>query len=262
MTAVNIVCKSCGSAVSASDLNMEKLIARCVSCNRLFDFHDQLGSEEAPRAMSYRRAPVPMPESIVLVENDRALASTGPEMPYREGAAKSVVSFSLVRRWYTRKYIFMAFFCVAWDSFLVFWYASVLTHTRASGTLIAVLFPIAHVAVGIGISYSTLAGFLNRTTITVRNGTLSLLHGPLPWRGNRSLPLEEIDQLYCEQVVSSNSNDSSSSISYSVFARMKTGAALKLLSGLPEADQALFIEQAIETRVGIEDVPVGGELAR
>lgn len=259
---MNVVCKSCGSVVSASDLNMEKLVARCTRCNRLFDFHDQLGSEESPRAMSYRRAPVPMPESITLVEDDRPAAFEGAAMPYREGAARRVASFSLERRWYAPKYIFMAFFCVAWDSFLVFWYSTVLSHGASGGNLIAIVFPVAHVAVGVGLTYSTLTGFLNRTKITVRNGTLSLRHGPLPWAGNRSIAVDEIDQLYCQQVVSTRSNNSSPAITYAVFARTKNGAALKLLSGIPEADQALFIEQAIETRVGIEDVPVGGELPR
>ena len=44
--------------------------------------------------------------------------------------------------------------------------------------------------------------------------------------------------------------------------KTKDGELVKLLAGLPEAEQALFIEQAIETRLHIDDVEVAGELPR
>jgi hypothetical protein len=44
--------------------------------------------------------------------------------------------------------------------------------------------------------------------------------------------------------------------------KTKDEALVKLLGGLPEAEQALFIEQTIETRLRIDDVEVAGELPR
>ena len=37
------------------------------------------------------------------------------------------------------------------------------------------------------------------------------------------------------------------------------GSTIELLKELPSPDQALFLEQRIEERLGIEDAPVGGE---
>jgi hypothetical protein len=74
------------------------------------------------------------------------------------------------------------------------------------------------------------------------------------------MPVEDVAQLFCQEVPTRNRNDSSAT--FTVVALMKSGETVKLLSGLPSADQALYIEQAIESRLGIADVPVGGEIPR
>jgi hypothetical protein len=51
-------------------------------------------------------------------------------------------------------------------------------------------------------------------------------------------------------------------LTYNVCAVLKGGQRVTLLSSLPEIDQALFVEQAVEEYLGIEDRPVGGELPR
>ena len=55
----------------------------------------------------------------------------------------------IVRRWFGPQVIFMTLFAVAWDVFLVFWYSM----AGGSGNLMMLLFPLIHVAVGIGITY-------------------------------------------------------------------------------------------------------------
>ena len=54
--------------------------------------------------------------------------------------------------------------------------------------LIAFLLPIAHVAVGVGLTYYTLTRLMNRTRIEVSRDELTIRHGPLPWRGNMDAP--------------------------------------------------------------------------
>lgn len=253
---MQVVCKGCGKVVAVADVNMEKLVARCTGCNTLFDISDQLPESRATGSPARRRGPVPMPQSIVVREGERPLELVESRTPYRAGEPPPpAADFTIVRRWFSPKYVFMAFFCVAWDSFLVFWYSH-----ATSGPWIVSVFPIAHVAVGIGLTYSTLAGFFNRTTIAVERGSLSIRHAPVPWMGNRTVATADLDQLFCQQKISGRTNNSGPSVSYAVLARLKDRRILKLLSGLPEADQALFIEQAIETRLGIEDVAVLGEL--
>jgi hypothetical protein len=95
---------------------------------------------------------------------------------------------------------------------------------------------------------------VNRTRIAVENGVLSVRHGPLPWPGNRTIAVAELAQLFCEEVIGNKG-----SRSYRVSALLKSGRKTQVLRGLGQADQALFIEQALERRLGITDVPVAGE---
>jgi hypothetical protein len=49
--------------------------------------------------------------------------------------------------------------------------------------------------------------------------------------------------------------------SYSLLGIDQQGRKVKLLSGIEDKDQVLYLEQALERRLGIEDSPVAGELA-
>ena len=80
-------------------------------------------------------------------------------------------------RWFSWKYLPLAFFCVAWDSFLIFWYSMAFS---TGSPWIMIVFPIAHVAVGVGLTYYTLAGFLNRSQVILDRTSFSVTHGPLP----------------------------------------------------------------------------------
>ena len=167
-------------------------------------------------------------------------------------------NWRITRRWFSCVFIFLAFFCVFWDGFLVFWYSIAF---GAGAPLIAKLFPILHLALGIGLTYFTLAGFVNRTTIEVASDELTIQHGPLPWFGNHRLPVDQLEQLYSRQVVNQGKNGRIS-YSYKVNAVTREGKKITLLSGLTESDQALFVEQQLEQHLGIKDRPVPGELPR
>src|SRR5262249_46570692 len=113
------------------------------------------------------------------------------------------VGLWITRRWFSGAFIFLAFFCVAWDSFLVFWYTMAF---GANAPWIFKVFPIIHLAVGVSLTYFTLAGFVNHTTIHVDGEDLTVRHMPLPWFGNHRLPLRQLDQLYSQQEVNRNRN--------------------------------------------------------
>jgi hypothetical protein len=168
---------------------------------------------------------------------------------YRESAAPDL-RFLLVRRWYGPGLFVMIPFCLFWDGALVLWYRSVI-ETRS---FVQLVFPLFHVAAGTFLTYVTLCGFFNRTRIAIQNGILSIAHGPLPWPGNRSVPTKEIEQLFCREHVGRRGPRS-----FSVEARRKEGEAIVLVQNLTDADQALYIEQALEKCLGIEDEPVPGD---
>src|SRR5262249_40895239 len=117
-----------------------------------------------------------------------------------------------------------------------------------------------HVAVGVGLTYTTLAGFFNQSILEVTRGEISVQHGPLPWFGNRVLSTMDIDQLYCEENASNSQNGSSRN--YNLSALLKNGSKLELLKNLDSPEIGLYIEQQIETWLGIKDKPVAGEIPR
>ncbi len=160
-------------------------------------------------------------------------------------------------RWFSLKYIVFAGFCVLWDGFLIFWYRTALQNPNPGN--IALWFPLLHVSVGVGLTYWTLAGFLNRTVIRVSQGSLSIQHGPLPWLGNRTVQTSEIRQLYREEIVSTGRRGTTSS--YPVSAVLHSGGKLKLIT-TDAPDLSLALEQEIEKQLGLTDVRVVGEMRK
>ena len=194
-----------------------------------------------------------------------ALRAPMPERLVREPLPNGV---RFTYRWFGPQFAFLVFFCVAWNAFLYFWYAKAIAGVDwAQGLgaleghrLMMILFPIAHVAVGVGLTYYTLCGFVNRTIVEVAGRVITISHGPLPWRGNRTIPGSDVQQLYREEITRRTKNGTSTS--YQLSAVQKDNRKLKLLSGLGGADLALFLEQEIERALGIRDQAVTGEMRK
>ncbi|MBN1344564.1 MAG: hypothetical protein JXQ73_17875 [Phycisphaerae bacterium] len=231
---MHLYCKTCGEPIDADDVNIKLAIAKCRSCNAVFGFAEQLAGQEARKARR-NRDDVPMPKAITVDPWGHDLTIT--------------------RRWFSWIHVFLVFFCIAWDSFLVFWYFMAFTE---KSPLIFKIFPIFHLATGVGLTYFTIAGFLNRTVIKVASGILSVRHTPLPWPGNHRIETAGLDQIYCTEEI--RHGEDNASFNYVVNAKLTDGRKVKLLTGLDEPDQALFIEQQIERHLGIEDRPVRGEM--
>ncbi|MFT3775506.1 MAG: hypothetical protein QM820_59925 [Minicystis sp.] len=261
-------CPTCRAEILAEDVNLGRALAKCRACNAVFDFSDQFGvnhgaaasvnhgaglapvNHGAGSALQRRRPPVPVPASITVVEDPAPLDEPGyRDAPHGGGAV------TIVRRWRTVAAAGTALFCVFWNGFLVFWY-----RITADAPLIFRLFPLIHVTVGVVMTYRTLAALLNTTRITITDDAVTIRHGPVPWPGNRRIPSADLEQLFVEEQVTQQKNGASRS--YHLSAVMKDGAKQRLLSGLPEPDQALFLEQRIEERLRIADTEVGGEYPR
>jgi len=165
----------------------------------------------------------------------------------------------ITRSWFHWSVLFLTVFCVFWDGFLVMWYGIAL-HGGARGAAAApmLLFPLIHVAVGVGLTYFVVCSYVNRTVVTVNGSTLSVRHAPLPWPGNQVLDARRIDQLYCMQKVSHTKNGTRTT--YELYALDPEQRKTRLLKGLQDPDQVRFLEQEIERYLGIEDRPVSGEL--
>jgi hypothetical protein len=158
-------------------------------------------------------------------------------------------------RWFSGKFVLLAIFCLFWDGFLFFWYGIAFTQKADSMMLI---FPVIHVAIGVFLTYYTLAGFYNRTFVSVGRGTLSIEHRPIPWFGNRTLQASEISQLYTEQIITSGKNGPR--VSYQLNVVSQENRKIKLLTGMDSPEAARFIERQVEDWLGIRDRRVEGEL--
>jgi hypothetical protein len=238
---VELECSRCGAPIASEDVHVELAIAKCAACHAVLDLMTRQTVDDggAPAVHPRPRAPVPLPEEFDLRDSPRGL--------------------SVSWRWFSRTYLLMLGFCAFWDGFMVLWYALAI----ANRLVLMGLFGLLHAGVGVWLTYWTLAGLLNRTRVEVRGGVLSIRHFPIPWRGNRDLRARDIDQLFCaEETSHGRDGTDGAKVTYQLKAILKSdGHTMTLLSGLNDPQQALFLEQRLEEKLGIEDRPVGGELA-
>lgn len=244
-----IACSACATTLRPQDMSLETMAARCPGCGALVDLRGVL-----PDA-----APARQEESQPVLGQRPALTQDALPMPLPRGlhVEDRGSELVLVRRWFSWVYIFLAFFSVVWNGFLVFWYVIAFS---ADAPLAFKLFPLLHVTVGAFISYLTLAGFVNRTTMVVERDHLTVRHGPLPWRGNVDVSIGSLEQLYCTEKISHGRNGTT--VRYGVEAVLRDGRNLKVVTGLDERDQALYIEERMERHLGIVDRRVRSEMAR
>ncbi|MGB0523543.1 MAG: hypothetical protein ACPGJS_11320, partial [Flammeovirgaceae bacterium] len=160
-------------------------------------------------------------------------------------------------RWMACQAYFLVFFCLFWNGFLVFWY----TMAGASGNVLMMVFPIIHVAVGVGLTYYTICLFVNRTYIRVSKEEIGISFAPLPWKGAKTVSVKDIVQFYVKEKVSSGKNGTN--YSYELWMRDKKGMDKKFASGpsINSVDDAKFLEKKIEQFLGIQDYQVDGEHA-
>src|SRR5262245_34370871 len=125
------------------------MVAKCRACNAVFDFSDQLEG-----AASARRTPgkVPLPERMIVMHG----AAGDAELASYRTAAGAPREVTIEWRWFRpAQHLFALLFAVCWDAFLVFWYT---TAAVSGGPWLVFVFPLIHVAVGVGITYGALSG--------------------------------------------------------------------------------------------------------
>jgi hypothetical protein len=212
LAAMKVVCPTCRSEVPAADINIQAMTAMCRACNEVF-------AVTPDREAS---APAGLPARFTRSD---------------EGSGRFGVSW----RWWRLQHVFLLFFCGAWDAFLVFWYSTILTgHAKSvnGADVMMIVFPICHVAVGIGLTYYLIASMFNRTWIKSDGDTLTVRHGPVPWAGNRSVPIHALRDLRVEAKYQRNSAPRFSVIG------VNNGQDVALVKDL-DSDEANWIRQQL-----------------
>lgn len=155
---------------------------------------------------------------------------------------------TLRRVWRSWLLIPLILFCIVWDSFLVFWYSMALGHGHVPW--IMVVFPIGHLAVGIGLSYFTIASLVNKTDVNINPSMVEVRSGPFPWIGNKSVLASDIVQVLVRERTSRQNRG----VAYSVMIAGNDRKERKLLSFISNKEQAEFI--AVRIREILRLVPV------
>jgi hypothetical protein len=230
---VALQCPSCSSPVQLQGLDRDSGHVKCSYCGALMVLPDA-----GPRPIAFQeRPPLALPPGMELHRTPNGVQIT--------------------RRWFTLVVLFLIPFCIVWDGFLIAWYT---TAFKIGAPTIAKLFPIIHLAVGIGMTYWTIASILNKTYITIERGELIITHRPLPWFGYRRIPGIMIDQIYAKSHVTHGKNGPRTD--YQLWYVNSSGRHEKLHANNLTADQALYLEQQIELALRIKDRAITGELPR
>ena len=158
------------------------------------------------------------------------------------------------RKWFGLHLLFLIPFTVFWDAFIVGWFY----YTIQSEAYFMTAFGAIHGLVGVGLTYFVICCFTNATDISVDAQYLELKHHPYPWPGSKKILSVDITQLHCEEKVTHGKHGPS--VSYTVKVIGQQGKGLKLISGLSDASEAKFIEQKVESILGIQNQPVSGEI--
>ncbi|MCA9050430.1 MAG: hypothetical protein KDA89_16955, partial [Planctomycetaceae bacterium] len=124
---------------------------------------------------------------------------------------------------------------------------------------IMVLFPIGHVAVGVCLTYYTLAGLLNKTEILITSDAVYVRHRPIPWRGNRVVLRESVLEVELENTGVTSSGFSVQS-QQAISIHRGDGQQLVLLSGIPQR-QAQYIAWHLADTLQVPLIRNGGQFS-
>jgi len=225
---MQIKCKRCNSAISADNINLEKSIAKCGACDSVFDFSPQVEQQETGK-----RTFSEPPEGVEV------------------SSTKEGIVFE--RRWINHSVWFPVLFCIGLNAFMWVRLTMAIVHQdytmAAFGGLQAVICLVA--------SYFIVGLFINKTWTSITATRLGIQHGPMPWLGNREIPSHEIAQVFVQQREISTKHGTS--LRYDVLYLDTQGKEGKLMSRLLNPDHALYLEQEIESILGIQDRAVPGD---
>ena len=180
----------------------------------------------------------PIPSGFRVTRSARASAAS-----YRDGAHEGR-SLEIELRWFRPVHVGLLAFCVVWDALLVGWYAivSVLAHRGTLSppwNLLVFFFPLAHLVVAVGSSYTALATVFNRSRLLVTGAGAVLTHGPWPWPGGASMSLADV-RISVEPYRGFPDRPPATR-RWSVVCELSDGSKRTLWRGFERADDALFV---------------------
>lgn len=229
---MNVFCPQCGVAIAAKDVNVCAKAAVCAACDSVFDVRGAVGGER------------PIFNPFMRVRQRRPWYFQVSNRRHR-----------LLIRWSWFSIVLIPFGIIGVGCSLAgsgMCYRSMAENagyvSLASGAVFCGLGLVTVIVViGIGI---------NRTDIIVTQGELRIRHRPIPFYKGVTIPLEAIEQLFCQKVEGRSSGEPEK---FQLMARLKNGDTRLLVDLFDKIGHARFVEQRLEARMGIRPRRVEGE---
>lgn len=243
---LELTCPHCQTQFAGED----KATNTCPECNALFFTSDaqaiELG-ESRKEKPKLKRDDIKPPDKMLVDFNEKGM----------------VITWS----WFGWFLIPLLLFTLIWNGVLWSVFVPAILEGGFSDFPIVVfpfflLVPGIHFLVGFGLLYACLMMLFNKTRVIISEHKIITQTKPIPvWNGYKEFYADEIEQIYVKQNTTRSKNGTS--YTYDVFV-LKYGAEKPeaLLHTLDNALYALFLEQEIESYLGIADRHVGGEYKR
>ena len=206
-----------------------------------------------------REEPVPYPEKP---KNQAKKKREQPDNFIIEQVANGI---DITYPWFGKQHRGLLFFVIIWNAFIAFFTVVMVGGMMSESTfeIMVLFFLIPFYAVGIGMAWYVLAGFLNETSIHVAKDGIATDYKPIPMIGSKrhNVRRDDIDQVYCRRRVAYSSNDVPVHV-YDFHYVKTSGDDIEFIKGLDSLNKAVFIEQTIERIYEIGDRTVEGEYGR
>lgn len=220
-------CPNCNSLIPSEGINIQKLIAKCDQCHAIFDFDD---TQQQP--VKKERVEIPLPVGFEVQQLISEL-----QIAIRWRKTKSGIGF-------------FTFFTVFWNGVTLPFVLIALAENNWQMMLMISL----HIMVGVGMLMYTLSLYLNKTYVDVDSSGIAVVSKPINFfHKNRYVRAADLEQLYVEQYVASTTNNRPN-YAFAVRARLQGQSKdIRLIKGMKNEDQALYLETEIEKFLNIED---------
>lgn len=234
-----IQCPSCQSIVDAADINLDKMLARCGSCNSVFDFQQQV---KPALQFPETKPPTLIPEGLEVLKLSSELDI---RLNWRKSTSKGGIGFLLL-------------FTTIWNAILLPFVGVAV----ATGEYQILLFTSVHMLIGLGFLYHLASVFMNTTSVNITRRKIEVSSGPLPspFRKDREIDATELEQLYVSKYTASTTNGNPN-YAYALYAILRHGRKIRLIKGMNKETQ-VYLEKEIEKFLEIENVVVEGEIGR
>jgi hypothetical protein len=240
---MDIVCTRCEARIPPEWVNVGRATAECTTCGQLSEISDQLPGALRRRALERRQPTVPAGFRVQRISRSQAIEDTA----YR--ASTLAVRDDLVIGWpWSRNRSAN----LAMLSTLL-----IVVGVVAANALAGPLAATAVVLTVLANLYLGACAFLEQSRLTVTADVLELTHGPLPVPGGWRLRADQIEQLFVEEIQSTDEDGVVTSVyALVLIGRDRRRHRLLRFGRQAEAD---ILERSIEALLGIRDVPVPGE---